>query len=142
VHRVTSAVVVALSLSGCHSLAATPVTVGDCPKAKVTIRSEVADGLPPVGSTTLERVREGLAMTALIRHDFGAERVVVAPRDGQVWARTAAQRIVIRDTHDYLLEVHLSSERQCPRLPASYGGIPLKFVVDPPAGSPMLDASR
>lgn len=129
-HRVVSAAVVALSLTGCHPRAVAPVMVGDCPNARVTIRSEVADGLPPLGSTTRERVTGALTLTARIRHDFGAHQVVVAPRDGQVWARTGSRTIVIRDTHDYLLEVHLSSDRQCPHVPASYGGIPVKFVVD------------
>ena len=129
-HRAVCAAVLAIWLTGCSQRAAAPLTLGDCSQAKVTIRSEVADGLPPLGNTTLERVTEGLAQTALIRRDFGARRVVVGPRDGQVWTLTASRKVVIRDAHDYLLEVHLSSDRRCPQMPVFYGGIPLKFVVD------------
>ncbi|MGI8516339.1 MAG: hypothetical protein ACR2NT_14650 [Acidimicrobiia bacterium] len=89
----------------------------DCPSADVLLVGS-ADGLPMKGHTSFERVQSYVG-------DGG--RASVVPRNGQVWERLGDGSISVTHVDDYMIEVTINDESECPQMPISNNGIPVAF---------------
>ncbi|HET6951166.1 MAG TPA: PASTA domain-containing protein [Acidimicrobiales bacterium] len=114
---------------GVRTAAPRPEPASECPAAR-TVLDGIADGLPALGETDLDRVHHVVDRDRQQLTDrYQALRVLLAHRHGTVYRPDGTGDPPLQEVDDYQIIAELPSSDSCPPAPEFWDGIPVALVI-------------